>query len=196
MGGWDPFNVTEDADLGVRASARGYTIGVINSTTYEEANSRIGNWIRQRSRWIKGYMQTSLVHLRSPRRLIRQIGWRRTLGFLLLVPGTPLTFLAVLPMWILYIVWLATHTHFFDAFFPPLTLYIGLFNLLLGNGIAIYLNMIAVFKRKYYDLTPWALLNPLYWLLHSISAYRALYQLFTRPFFWEKTIHGISKELG
>ncbi len=69
LGGWDPFNVTEDADLGIRAAALGYTVGVINSTTYEEANRAPGNWVRQRSRWIKGYMQTLLVHLRQPRAL-------------------------------------------------------------------------------------------------------------------------------
>ena len=56
IGGWDPFNVTEDADLGMRASAEGYKVGVIASTTYEEANSNLGNWLRQRSRWVKGYM--------------------------------------------------------------------------------------------------------------------------------------------
>lgn len=196
LGGWDPFNVTEDADLGVRAAARGYTIGVINSTTFEEANSRLWNWIRQRSRWIKGYMQTTLVHLRAPRQLVRQVGWRQTLGFLLLVAGTPLTFLAAPPLWALYVAWLATGTHALDVFFPPPVLYISLFNLLFGNGIVVYLAMIAVFKRKYYDLIPWALLNPVYWVLHSVAAYKALYQLFVRPFYWEKTMHGISKELA
>ena len=194
--GWDPFNVTEDADLGVRASARGYCVGVINSTTYEEANTRTGNWIRQRSRWIKGYMQTSLVNLRAPGRLVRRLGWRRALGFLLLVAGTPLTFLALLPMWGLYAVWLVTLTRAFDFLFPPVTLYVSLFNLLLGNGIAVYLSMLAVFKRKHYNLILWSLLNPFYWVLHSLAAWKALGQLFTHPFFWEKTVHGLSKELA
>ena len=65
LGGWDPFNVTEDADLGIRVAARGKHVGVIDSTTFEEANRAYGNWIRQRSRWIKGYMQTTLVHSSS-----------------------------------------------------------------------------------------------------------------------------------
>ncbi len=73
LGGWDPFNVTEDADLGIRASARGYRIATVNSTTYEEANSRAGNWIRQRSRWIKGYMMTYLVHMLRPVRVVRRV---------------------------------------------------------------------------------------------------------------------------
>ncbi|MFX6759411.1 glycosyltransferase family 2 protein, partial [Acinetobacter baumannii] len=66
LGGWDPFNVTEDADLGVRVFEKKYKVGVVNSTTLEEANNEPFNWIRQRSRWIKGYMQTTLVHMRNP----------------------------------------------------------------------------------------------------------------------------------
>ncbi len=97
LGGWDPYDVTEDADLGVRASARGYRVGVVNSTTYEEANKAYGNWIRQRSRWIKGYMQTVLVHLRSPVQLGRTLGLKQVLGFLMLIAGTPFTFLSVPP---------------------------------------------------------------------------------------------------
>ncbi len=193
LGGWDPFNVTEDADLGIRAAAHGYRVGVINSTTYEEANARVGNWIRQRSRWIKGYMQTALVHLRHPLRLVRQIGWKQTLGFLLLIAGTPATFLAAPWMWGMYLYWLLTQSRALDPYFPTWLMYISLFNLLVGNGLAIYLNMLAVFKRRYYDLLPWALLNPVYWMLHSIAAYKALWQLITRPHYWEKTLHGISK---
>lgn len=195
LGGWDPFNVTEDADLGIRAAANGYTVGVVNSTTFEEANSRLGNWIRQRSRWIKGYMQTVLVHTRHPLRLIKQVGWRNAFGFLMLIGGTPLTFLCAPPLWILYVIWLVTRTHAFDVLFPPITLYISLFNLLMGNALMIYLNMLAVFKRRYYHLIFYAVLNPIYWVLHSIAAYKALWQLFTRPFFWEKTVHGLSREL-
>jgi glycosyltransferase XagB len=195
LGGWDSFNVTEDADLGIRASAEGYTVGVINSTTYEEANNHGGNWVRQRSRWIKGYMQTVLVHLRDPLGLVRRVGLKNALGFVMLIAGTPLTFLVTLPLWALYGVWLVTRTDAMDALFPPIILYIGLFNLLLGNTLMIYLNMLAVFNRRYYGLLPFALMNPIYWILHSIASYKALWQLFTKPFFWEKTNHGISRQL-
>lgn len=196
LGGWDPFNVTEDADLGIRASAEGYTVGVINSTTYEEANNHRGNWVRQRSRWIKGYMQTVLVHLRNPVGMVRSIGIRNTLGFVMLIAGTPVTFLCTLPLWCVYLVWLVTRTHALDALFPPVILYLGIFNLLFGNSLMIYLNMLAVFKRRYYGLIGYALLNPVYWLLHSVASYKALWQLFTKPFFWEKTIHGISNQMA
>uniref|UniRef100_A0A831X893 Glycosyltransferase n=1 Tax=Thermorudis peleae TaxID=1382356 RepID=A0A831X893_9BACT len=193
LGGWDPFNVTEDADLGLRAAAKGYKVGVINSTTYEEANSRYGNWIRQRSRWIKGYMQTILVHTRNPVKLVRATGWRNLFGFVMLIGGTPLTFLCVPILWALYLAWLLARSQLGQALFPPAVLYVSLFNLLIGNGLMIYLNMLAVFKRRLYSLIPFALLNPLYWMLHSIAAYKALWQLLTRPFYWEKTLHGLSR---
>ena len=136
LGGWDPFNVTEDADLGIRASAKGYKVGVINSTTYEEANSQVGNWIRQRSRWIKGYMQTSLVYLRNPIDLVKRVGVKNALGFGMLIGGTPLTFLATMPMLILFFSWLILGLNL-DALFPGELLYVGMFNLFLGNSMMI-----------------------------------------------------------
>lgn len=194
LGGWDPFNVTEDADLGVRASAHNMTVGVINSTTYEEANSRYWNWVRQRSRWIKGYMQTALVYNRHPFKMIKTLGLKQWLSFQLFVGGTPFLFLSVPVVWSIFIYWLFTQTKLLDPFFPPLLVYWGLFNLLWGNFLGIYLNMIAVFRRKLHYLMPYSLLNPFYWLcFHSIAAYKALWQLFFKPFYWEKTEHGITK---
>jgi cellulose synthase/poly-beta-1,6-N-acetylglucosamine synthase-like glycosyltransferase len=193
LGGWDPFNTTEDADLGIRASAEKYRVGFINSTTFEEANADIGNWIRQRSRWVKGYMQTFLVYWRHPVELIRTIGFKNFLAFNLFVGGTPLTFLASPPLWALFVYWLITRSHAVEPLFPDAVLYLALANLLIGNFLGIYLNMIAIYLRKNYALMPFALLNPIYWLFHSIAAYKALGQLFTKPFYWEKTQHGISR---
>jgi len=192
LGGWDPFNVTEDADLGIRASAVGLTVGVINSTTFEEANREFGNWIRQRSRWIKGYMQTTLVHARSPWKLMRVCGVRQTLGFLLLIGGTPLSFLCVLPLWILFVASLLIPAHIFTLLYPGWALWIGLTNLLVGNALMIYVSMMGAFLRQRYGLVIWSLLNPVYWLMHSLASYKALWQLITRPHYWEKTTHGIS----
>ncbi len=193
LGGWDPFNVTEDADLGIRAATNGYTVGIINATTYEEANNELYNWIRQRSRWVKGYMQTTLVHLRHPVRLIKKSGWRTSMGFLFLVGGTPLTFLSSLLLWFVFLFWIVFRTKLFDFLFPTGILYVSMINFLIGNGLMIYLNMLAVVKRRYYRLLPYALLNPIYWILHAIAAYKALWQLITRPSYWEKTTHGISQ---
>ncbi len=192
LGGWDPYNVTEDADLGIRASALGYRVGVVNSTTFEEANCETGNWIRQRSRWIKGYMQTLLVHVRHPVTLVREVGIRQALAFALLVGGTPLTFLLVPPLYALFIVSLIVPTAALSNFFPGWVLTVSLFNLLVGNGLMVYLSMMGAFKRRRYHLVPWAMLNPLYWILHSIAAYKAAWQLVTKPHYWEKTDHGIS----
>ncbi|MFS8897144.1 glycosyltransferase family 2 protein, partial [Synechococcus sp. R3-13] len=191
--GWDPFNVTEDADLGIRASQHGYTVGVINSTTYEEANCAVKNWIRQRSRWIKGYMQTWLVHNRNPLRSLRKLGLKNWLSYQFFIGGSFFTFLTSPIMWLLFIYWLLTRAHWLQNIFPSWLVYVGLFNLLVGNAIGIYLNLVAVFRRGYYDLAFYALLNPIYWQLHSMAAYMALWQLFTKPFYWEKTIHGLSK---
>lgn len=192
LGAWDPYNVTEDADLGVRASARGYTVATIDSTTYEEANCAYGNWIRQRSRWIKGYMQTFLVHMRDPVRLIRTIGLRAFLGFVLFIGGTPLVFLLNPILWLLLVVWIATGATAIAEIFPPWLFYLAFANLAFGNLMAIYTCVLAVFRRGNYPLGLYALLNPLYWILHSIAAYKGLWQLIVRPFYWEKTVHGLS----
>jgi cellulose synthase/poly-beta-1,6-N-acetylglucosamine synthase-like glycosyltransferase len=194
LGAWDPFNVTEDADLGIRATARRYRVGVINSTTYEEANSQYGNWIRQRSRWIKGYMQTSIVHLRQPWRLLRSTGVRNTLSFALLIAGTPLSFLTAPPLWALCAVWIVLGADGMAWLFPGVMLYLSLFNLLVGTTVMIYLTMMGGFKRRNYDLVLWALATPLYLVLHSIASYKALWQLVTRPHYWEKTTHGLAGE--
>ncbi|GAA4163502.1 glycosyltransferase [Gryllotalpicola daejeonensis] len=196
LGGWDPYNVTEDADLGIRASALGYRVGIINSTTLEEANNAFPNFIRQRSRWIKGYLQTSIVHARQPRRLVRQIGWVSFLSFVLLVAGTPITFLGVIPSFVVTFVsiWLE-HVTIADLV-PAWVMWIMLFNFTVGNAVMIYVNMMGPFKRGQYYLVPWAILNPLYWILHSIAAYKAVWQLVTRPHFWEKTTHGLTTHLS
>jgi glycosyltransferase XagB len=191
LGGWDPFNVTEDADLGIRASALGYTVGVINSTTFEEANTATGNWIRQRSRWIKGYMQTALVHSRNPAHLARVTGWRGAAGFGLLIAGTPLTFLMAPVLWLVAIAMIVADGAGLHAF-PPALLALGLFNLVFGNTVAVYLSMLAVYRRQRFDLIWWALLTPFYWVLHSVAAYKALWQLIFKPFYWEKTVHGLT----
>lgn len=192
IGGWDPYNVTEDADLGIRVAAVGATVGVINSTTYEEANRAYGNWIRQRSRWIKGYLQTTLVHLRDPLGLIRVAGPLRAGAFMLLVGGTPITFLATPPLLAAFLISLFVAPEALEPYFPGWVLYVSVFNLLIGNALMVYLSMMGAFKRRAYRLVTWALLNPVYWLMHSIASYKALWQLIVRPHYWEKTTHGLS----
>ncbi|WP_454129997.1 glycosyltransferase [Microbacterium aurum] len=192
LGGWDPFNVTEDADLGIRASAQGYQVGIVDSVTMEEANTSIPNFVRQRSRWIKGYMQTTLVHARSPLKLIRRIGIKWFLGFLMLIAGTPLTFLGVIPLVLLTVFTWALPTDIVEPLFPTPVLALVLLNFLVGSGLIVYLHMLGPWKRGDFSLIGWALLNPLYWVLHSVASYKALWQLIVRPHYWEKTEHGLT----
>jgi cellulose synthase/poly-beta-1,6-N-acetylglucosamine synthase-like glycosyltransferase len=190
---WDPFNVTEDADLGIRIGQKGYRVGVVDSTTFEEASCQTGNWIRQRSRWIKGYMQTLLVHTRRPLHLIRHAGPLGFLGFIFFIGGTVLTGLFNPIFWALYLCWLVASVGSFDMLFPPILLFLALFNLLAGNGAFIYLTMLAPIHRRWLELIPYSLTVFGYWVLMSIAAYKALYQLLRDPFFWEKTHHGVSQ---
>jgi glycosyltransferase XagB len=192
LGAWDPYNVTEDADLGIRATAERYRVGVIRSTTYEEAPSRPRNWMRQRSRWIKGYMQTWLVHNREPIALLKRIGLRQWLSFQCFIGGTCLTFLANPLLWLAFVISLIAPQEWGANVFTDWNLRMSAFAFVAGNGIGILQCVIGVGRRRQYSLIPFALTNPFYWCLHSIAAYIALWQLFTKPFYWEKTVHGLT----
>jgi cellulose synthase/poly-beta-1,6-N-acetylglucosamine synthase-like glycosyltransferase len=196
LSAWDPFNVTEDADLGIRLTQKGYRVGVIESTTFEEANCHQGNWIRQRSRWIKGYMQTFLVHTRRPLHLLRSVGPLGVLGFVFFIGGTMLSGLLNPIFWLIFAAWAVTQTGLFDVVFPPALLWLSLLNLVLGNALFVYLSMVAPVRRRWLELAPWALTVPWYWALMSIAAYKALWQLIRNPFYWEKTHHGLSKQVA
>jgi cellulose synthase/poly-beta-1,6-N-acetylglucosamine synthase-like glycosyltransferase len=193
VGGWDPFNVTEDADLGMRFAALGYRVGMVNSVTYEEANTRLGNWIRQRSRWLKGYMQTWLVNMRHPLKFFREVKSRGLVCLHLFVGGAVLSGLAYPFMMIPFIIWVITRTTALEPFYPYPVFLIGLTNLTVGIGCLVYLSMLAAAKRKHWKLVCYALMTPFYWFLHSVAAYKGLWQLATNPFYWEKTVHGLSK---
>ena len=166
---------------------------MVDSTTFEEASCHAGNWIRQRSRWIKGYMQTFLVHMRRPLHLLSSIGPLAFLGFVIFIGGTALSALLNPVFWAIYAIWLILLTSGFDPIFPQLLLFLSLFNLLAGNGFLVYLSMLAPIRRGWLDLIPYSLTAFGYWVLMSTAAYRALWQLFRNPFFWEKTPHGVSR---
>jgi glycosyltransferase XagB len=194
LGAWDPYNVTEDADLGVRLYKQGFKTALIDSTTYEEANSQIGNWIRQRSRWVKGYIQTWLVHMRNPVALWRALGPRGFFGFNMTIAGTFLSFLLNPIYWALTTLWLLTETGVIQQMFPPLIFYLGALNLFLGNFTFAFMCAAGCMRRRLYGMVKYALLSPIYWILISIGAWKGFLQLFTRPFYWEKTIHGLHKQ--
>jgi len=194
LAGWDPYNVTEDADLGIRLFKAGYKTAIVDSTTLEEANSDLYNWIRQRSRWVKGYIQTWLVHMRHPIRLGRQIGWGNWWSFQFVVGGTFIGFLLNPFYWALTSLWLLTEAGFIRDLFPGFVYFGAGFGLYVGNFVFAYINVAGSLRRGYHHLVRYALLSPMYWALMSIAAWKGFLQLFYAPFYWEKTVHGLDAE--
>ncbi|MDE3193250.1 MAG: glycosyltransferase [Chloroflexota bacterium] len=191
LGAWDPFNVTEDADLGMRLYKKGWTTAVIDSTTYEEANSEVYNWIRQRSRWVKGYIQTYLVHMRDPLKLYRQVGFKAFVSFQFVVGGTFFGYLVNPLYWLLTVTWFLFHWGIVREIFPAPVFYLGSIGLYVGNFAFTYLNVAGCLRREYYDMVKYALLSPIYWAFMSVAAWKGMLQLFYKPSYWEKTEHGL-----
>ncbi len=191
--GWDPFNVTEDADLGIRLFKKGYKTAMIDSTTLEEANSNVRNWFRQRSRWIKGYMQTYLIHTRNSDKT-NKLDRRHSIYFQLVIGGK-IAFVLINPL-----LWIATISYFalyayvgptIEALYPNVIFYMAIISLVLGNFLFLYYYMIALAKKGQWNLIKFVFLIPIYWFMISISAFIALYQLIFKPHYWEKTVHGL-----
>jgi cellulose synthase/poly-beta-1,6-N-acetylglucosamine synthase-like glycosyltransferase len=191
LGGWDPFNVTEDADLGVRLARQGYHCGVLDSTTLEEANSDFINWVKQRSRWYKGYLQTALIHLRHPGDLRRELGWGGFTQVILFVLGTPVLAVINPLFWFLTLLWFVASPHFIKDLFPAGLYYPSVACWVLGNLLVAYLTILTCRISKRYELIIAALLVPLYWVMMAVAATKALWQLVANPNFWEKTVHGL-----
>ncbi|MEE9329934.1 MAG: glycosyltransferase family 2 protein [Parvularculaceae bacterium] len=181
-GGWDAFNVTEDADLGLRLDAAGFATDVFNSTTWEEAVSDLGPWLRQRSRWIKGYLQTWLVHCRHRQIGFRRLGWQNALTTHLFMGGVILSALAnpiFLALWFAIVLGLVPGI-------GALTSGLLTFCAIIQIGLLAF----AAQRRGWIYLMPAALLAPLYWLAQSLAGYKAFWQFFINPFYWEKTDHA------
>jgi cellulose synthase/poly-beta-1,6-N-acetylglucosamine synthase-like glycosyltransferase len=191
LGGWDAFNVTEDADLGVRLARLRYRTGTFSSQTGEEAPIRLASWMAQRTRWFKGWMQTFIVHNRSPRAFLADIGWKGFLAFQLYVGSMMLSALL--------------HTVFMLGLLAGVITGLSAFRLddgwdvamlavpAIGYGGAFILVVAGLLRIGQGRLLVWQLLLPLYWMLHSVAVVRAAHELLTRPYFWAKTSHGQSR---
>lgn len=158
--GWDSFNVTEDADLGMRLVKQGYRTAIIDSETLEEANSDMKNWFWQRTRWIKGYMQTYLVHMRNPNEFIQNWTDPHVLTFQLIVGGKVMSMFINPLMWIITISYFVFRGHigtFIESFFPTPILYMGITSLLLGNFLYMYYYMIGCAKHGHHELTKYGI---------------------------------------
>jgi cellulose synthase/poly-beta-1,6-N-acetylglucosamine synthase-like glycosyltransferase len=191
VGGWDPYNVTEDADLGIRLARSGWQVGVLPSTTWEEAPPTFAIWVKQRTRWLKGWMQTYLVHMRTPMRLWHELGARGFLGLQVLMGGLILS--ALVHPWFYVLVaadlWQGRLLGVPDGMLGRTLLGVGLFNVVAGYLSAMALGAVAAAQRARHGLALHAVLMPLYWLGISFAAYRALWQLSVAPYYWEKTEH-------
>ncbi|UPW10222.1 glycosyltransferase [Gordonia terrae] len=192
IGAWDPYNVTEDADLGVRIADHGYRTLVLDSVTMEEANVDAINWIRQRSRWYKGYMQTWLVHMRHPVKLWHILGPVAFVRFTLLIAGTPVIACLNMVFWLILALWIGGQPPVVAELFPGPIYYLALISMLLGNGAAIYMNLIAIREDDRSELLLSALLIPAYWVMMSVAAIKGMWQILVNPSYWEKTFHGLS----
>jgi len=194
LGGWDPYNVTEDADLGIRMFREGYTVKVLESVTLEEANSDFVNWVKQRSRWYKGYLQTFFVHLRSPVELTKEMGWKGVAHFSIFVGGTPILAMLNPIFWLMTGLWFVGHATFIQRIFPGPIYYLGLACWAFGNFLLGYLTLLTCRAAGRREFLWAALAVPLYWVMMSVAAAKAVWQLVGRPAFWEKTVHGLHRE--
>lgn len=193
VGGWDPYNVTEDADLGVRLHRLGYGVAALPSATYEEAPARLGPWLKQRTRWYKGWMQTWCVHMRQPFRLFRELGLKGTIAFQLLLACNVLAAL-VHPFFMTALCYDLVAQPPFDAVRAMgLEAPIFIVTLLAGYASMIALDLAGLQRRKLLQHAWVLLLTPLYWFLLSLAAWRALCQIIYDPQCWEKTEHGLAK---
>lgn len=185
---WDPYNVTEDADLGLRLAQKGYKTAIIDSTTMEEAPIGLKSWMGQRTRWIKGYMQTYMVHMRQAGNLFQKIGFKGILGFIFFVGAPSIVFLTV-P----FVFFLSTIAYFKGDIFPAWFLDLANLNFILGVFFHVVIALVVIDKNKWWGMLPIAAIFPFYWILHIITSFRAVWQLMTRPHFWYKTEHGLTK---
>lgn len=193
VGGWDPYLGTEDAEIGVRLGRYDHIVKHLDSTTYEEANTRLWNWFKQRSRWNKGYMQTYLLNMRDPINLLKQLGFWKFINFQFFVGGNVFFQLANLPLWL----FLGSSFFFYQSMtdlFPRTLLAICWYNFLISNGLLLVGQFAATYHRRLYSLLPFVPLKILYWLLMSFAGYYAIYELLLRPGYWYKTQHNLSKQ--
>ncbi len=180
LGGWDAWNVTEDADLGIRIARAGLNTGTITTPTYEDAPTQMGIWVSQRSRWIKGFMQTWLVLMRDPVAAFRQLGFVRFYATQLTLGGAILAPVLFLPCSLLLVI--ALNSDVFEVGTLGTSLLVSaMLTGLIGDLVAPHPWR---WSKIFAALTRW-----IYWPLHSIAAYLALWELAKRPFFWAKTPH-------
>jgi cellulose synthase/poly-beta-1,6-N-acetylglucosamine synthase-like glycosyltransferase len=194
LGGWDPWNVTEDADLGVRLALTGYRVADLPSATHEEAPARLQAWFAQRARWMKGYVQVAITHSRDPIGTLRHLGGTRFVGTSLLIGGAVLS-AAIYPFFTLLVLFQLAEGSYFDHENWLELIVAALSLVLLGAGFAAMIlpSLVAIGRRGLWPLWPFALLMPLYYVLVSLATWRGILELVLDPDRWNKTEHGLAR---
>lgn len=191
LAGWDAHNVTEDADLGVRLARAGYVTELLPTVTYEEANCRLWPWVRQRSRWLKGFLITWCVHMRDPAQLVRDLGWVRFIGVQTMLLATVAQFACAPLLWSF---WLAVFgvMHPVEQTFGTTVLWsmVGVF--ILSATLNLALSLVAVSGKDHRHLLWWVFTTPFYFPLGALAAFKALHEFVASPFYWDKTEHGVT----
>lgn len=190
VGRWDAHNVTEDADLGLRLARHGLRTEVIATVTYEEANCRAIPWIKQRSRWSKGFMMTWLTHMRAPRRLWHDLGAKKFIGVQVLLLGSVLQNLLAPLLWTFWLIPFGMPHPVATALGPQgfTALYMSFFA---TTGLTLLFDAAGLRKTRH-GLSPlWVPSLIAYHMLATFAAYKALWELLTKPFYWDKTSHGL-----
>ncbi len=190
LGGWDAYNVTEDADLGVRLARKGYRTELLDTVTEEEANCRAWPWVKQRSRWLKGYAMTYGVHMRDPARLWRDIGAWRFLG-LQIIFFCSLSQVALAPfLWTFWALPMGLPHPLVGLM--PTGMMVGLsVTFILSEAITIAVGMIAVSAPKHRFLRLWVPSLHFYFPMATLAAIKGFWEILTKPFYWDKTTHGV-----
>lgn len=184
VGGWDPYNVTEDADLGYRLARHGYRAGVIAPPTWEEAPVSFSAWRAQRARWIKGHLQTWLVLMRNPFRSAQDMGWRNFAAMQLMLGGGIVAAFVHAPLALIVLVAALSTYNLSTADFVLA---------LAGYATAVFAALTASALSNTLSHARAALTMPFYWPLSTIAAVQALFELVLRPHRWAKTAHGVSR---
>lgn len=195
LGGWDAHNVTEDADLGLRLARHGYRTELIATVTEEEANCHAWPWIKQRSRWLKGYAMTWAVHMRSPRKLWQDLGPWRFFGVQALFLGTISQFVLAPFLWSFWAIVLGLPHPLRDAL--PREAFVALGTLFILSEVStVAVGLVATSTPKHKWLWPWVPTLHLYYPLATVAAAKGLWEIVTRPYYWDKTAHGRSDRCG
>jgi cellulose synthase/poly-beta-1,6-N-acetylglucosamine synthase-like glycosyltransferase len=186
---WDPYNVTEDADVGIRLALAGMKTELVDSITMEEAPITLKPWINQRSRWIKGYFQTFFVHIKQTGRLYKNCGFAGCFGFIMFV-GVP-GFIYIISAPVIVLTFL--DFMFFSSQMPSYLIQFCFINLMLTIVTNLFISFYVIVARGWFKMIIAALIFPIYWILHCIASYQSIYQLIKKPHHWNKTEHGVSK---